>query len=71
MKSDSNYSQYYKIRSTIFTKLLVNFSYVSRRETTDSREGFLLEAGIGRNVHAESMVNQSGIDLSNSGDPPK
>ena len=29
----------------------------------DSREGFLLEAGIGRSVHAESMVNQSGIDL--------
>ena len=25
----------------------------------DSREGFLLEAGIGRSVHAESMVNQS------------
>ena len=59
MKSDSNYSQYYKIRPTIFTKLLVNFSYVSRRETMDSREGFLLEAGIGRSVHAESMVNQS------------
>ena len=42
--------QDYNIHNIIL--LLVNFSYISRRETMDSREGFLLEAGIGRNLEA-------------------